>query len=116
MRKVIFSLVLSLLIMFSNFVYAQSNYLTFGSLGCGVMLDFDSKSSKVHKDFIGTWSLGYVSGRNYSQGNSKKIGTGGGTIGEYQKALYYSILNYCRKNPLKSTGHAMEHIYNNELD
>ena len=110
MKKIIFSLVLSFLLMFSNIVY--SSYFSAGHYNCGDLLE--NKDNKYIKIFTENWALGYMTGRNYSE--DKRKGDSLGATNSIGNSLLYAIMKYCRQNPLKSTTHAMEHIYNNELD
>ncbi len=113
MRKMVFALVLGLSVLFSNLVYG-GNYLTIGSSSCGAVLDADAANNKTAKKQIKDWAMGYVTGRNYAERKFKTENMPG-SAQSTANSIYYAVIKYCRENPLKSTSHAMEHIYNNEL-
>ena len=78
-------------------------------------LDADSSNNKTAKFQVQDWALGYVTGRNYAESKFKTKNMGGSAESK-ANSIYYAIVKYCRENPLENTAHAMEHIYNNELD
>ena len=109
MKKIIFSLVLGLSVLFSNIVYGQ--YYSSGQYSCGNLLA--NTDNEYYKLIAESWAQGYMSARNYSEKKSK--GRSLCNTSSVANSLFYAIMKYCRENPLKDTDDAMVHIYENEL-
>ena len=72
---------------------------------CGEVLSDYDNSNEMHYWTRIQWLLGCITGRNYATDDLK-----GGDI-EYL-SIYYSVIKYCRNNPLNDLDDAMAHTYN----
>ena len=88
--------------MFSNTVSAT--YLVLGKYGCGQILDDDRKDDTVSKYQTKSYIQGYITGLNYANDSSKGKGV-------KSNSLYYSVIKFCKENPLKGIHDAAEEIY-----
>ena len=88
--------------MFYNFSHA---YTILGLYECGEILKDDRKDDKVSAHQTKSYIQGYITGRNYYEDV---------TITKSAKAesLYYAVIKFCKKNPLKDIEDAAKHIYN----
>ena len=84
--------------------YSNATYQALGAVSCGDVITSDKNNNKSARYQISDWMRGYITGRNYP--NVKK----GKNLND--DAIFYEILNYCKKNPLHNTPEAAEIFYN----
>lgn len=104
MNKLLSAIVLSLL-----FISKSYSYIAIGDITCDQVISGHEKGNKAGRFMIIDWMNGYVTGRNIQTKGQK-----GRDLGK--ESLYYSVVNYCKKNPTHSTAYAAEYIYERELD
>ena len=87
-------------LLFSNPGFSAT---TIGGFECGTVLSSDKKSTRWT---ISDWFYGFLSGMNVANGESFVNKIPG------EDSIYFSILNYCKENPLSDTQRASLFIYN----
>ena len=100
MKKILGIVVLGMLMSWN----ANATYTAIGFIDCGDVITADKNNNKTVRYQVSDWVKGYITGRNYpnKQKPSKDIDA---------DSLFYKVLNYCKKNPLKDTAQAAETIY-----
>ena len=81
-----------------------------GGRSCGYLLEIENNRKQIDEVYLQfvTWIQGYISGKNSMNGSQKSRGIS-------HEALYFSVINYCRKKPLDMIADAVDEIYNNQL-
>ena len=79
-----------------------------GGESCGEILSDHDNDKKTFYFTRMQWVLGYITARNYERDATK-----GKNISS--DSIYYSIIKYCRENPLKDLDDASIHLYRNVL-
>ena len=75
-------------------------YTTIGNMNCGPILKMDKEdNSHVHTGTV-AWVNGYLTGRNYELNRDMM----GKTLDS--DSIYYSIIKFCKDNPLKKLNDA----------
>tara|TARA_B100001057_G_scaffold372874_1_gene377226 strand:+ start:247 stop:528 length:282 start_codon:yes stop_codon:yes gene_type:complete len=92
--------------MFSNI--ANAGYLVHGRFGCGQILDDDKNDVTVSMYQTKSYIQGFITGLNYAKDKYKGKGV-------KSSSLYYSVIKFCKENPLKEIHQAAEDIYFNQL-
>ena len=80
-----------------------------GDVTCDQIISGHDNTNKAGRFQVIDWMNGYITGRNIETKSNK-----GKDLGD--ESLYYAVLNFCKKNPLRSLVIAAEYIYERELD
>ena len=84
--------------------YSYATYQASGAMSCGDIITIDKNNNKTGRYQVSDWMRGYITGRNYPSGLK------GNNLND--DAIFYEILNYCKRNPLHDTPQAGEIFYN----
>ena len=76
--------------------------------GCGEILSDHDNGEKLHYYTRGQWALGYITARNYASSQLKGAGIS-------YDSIYYSIIKFCRENPLKDLNDSLIYLYRKVL-
>ena len=99
--------ILFLLFLFFSFSVALGYNVTgAGHRTCGSMIDEDRKDNKIGIALKKSWIMGFISGLNFGYDSSKNPD---------RQAVYYAVLNYCKKNPLKMIAESVVYVYHNKM-
>tara|TARA_B110000008_G_C16719643_1_gene464257 strand:+ start:182 stop:499 length:318 start_codon:yes stop_codon:yes gene_type:complete len=100
MKKIL--TIFALLVILSSSSYAAS--IT-GFYQCGEIINLDNKNNEWAKEFVIKWFYGFYSGVNIMNDYETNEPIPDGS------SIYYSILNYCKANPLEDTVDASIDLY-----
>ena len=98
---------LLLIILTSLFITNSSHagYAVSGDYSCGNVIKYDKENNLIARNIIITWYQGFASGVNWENNNTNTK-----TFPD-DNSIYYSILKYCKENPLKYSADATESTY-----
>ena len=100
MKKILPIVTLSLVLSWNS----NAEYTAIGFVSCGDVITSDKNNNKTVRYQVSDWVKGYITGRNYPRGKKPEADIDA-------DSLFYEVLNYCKKYPLKDTALAAEKIY-----
>jgi|APSaa5957512535_1039671.scaffolds.fasta_scaffold48467_2 hypothetical protein len=97
-----------LLIILTSLFITNSSYADYavkGDYSCGNVIKYDKENNSVARKIIVSWFNGFASGANWKSGN-----TDVDTFSD-ANSIYYSVVKFCKENPLKYSADATEFLY-----
>ena len=97
-----------LLIILTSLFITNSSYAEFavgGDYSCGNIINYDKEDNFLARNLIIIWYQGFASGANWESKNDNL-----NTLPD-DNSIYYSILKYCKDNPLHYGSEASINTY-----
>ena len=97
-----------LLIILTSLFITNSSYAEFavgGTFSCGNIINYDKEDNVLARNIIISWYQGFASGVNWESNNINI-----NTLPD-DNSIYYSILKYCKDNPLHDSSDASINTY-----
>ena len=96
-----------LLIILTSLFITNSSYAGTinGHFTCGDVIKYDKDNNLYARESLISWFDGFFSGVNWESNYTLKVPD--------SNSVYYSIVKYCKENPMKHSAHASVYIYQN---